>query len=134
MTAAHCTNGKVAKDIEVKVGEHDLHTDVPGERWITVRRIHQGPYINDVCYNLGILNPSPPVQGDRSERQKPPIDRVPTAPAAGGPLLQQPTAQADWRNIPNLSQREIFTCLICHPVNLELRQSGQPPQLYRDAS
>ena len=79
MTAAHCTNGKVAKDIEVKVGEHDLHTDVPGERWITVRRIHQGPYINDVCYNLGILNPP----------------------------------------------RHLY---------LELSESGQPPQLYRDAS
>ena len=30
-------------------------------------------------------------------------------PAAGGPLLKLPTAQAAWRNIPNLSQQEVFT-------------------------
>ena len=57
MTAAHCTNGKSAADVEVKVGEHDLHTDVPEERWITTKKIHQGPAINDVCPNLEMLNP-----------------------------------------------------------------------------
>ena len=29
----------------------------------------------------------PGIQGDTSERSKPPVDLVPTVPAAGGPLL-----------------------------------------------
>ena len=34
------------------------------------------------------------LQGDPSEWKKPPVDFVPTAPAAGRPLLWLPTAQA----------------------------------------
>ena len=41
------------------------------------------------------------VQGDTEELGKPPIDLVPTVPAAGGLLLWLATAQAGWRNIPN---------------------------------
>ena len=29
------------------------------------------------------------------------------------------TAQAGWRNMPNLSQRKVFTILLCHPVERE---------------
>ena len=56
------------------------------------------------------------LQGDPSRWLKPPVDSVPTVLALGGPLLQLPTAQAGWRNIPNPSQREVFTKQMCHPV------------------
>ena len=47
-----------------------------------------------------------------------------TVPAAGGPLLQLPTAQAGCRNHPNLSQREVFTDLTGHPEgNIPLRMN-----------
>ena len=36
--------------------------------------------------------------------------------AAGWPLLQLPTAQAGWRNIPNPSQQEVFHDYLGHPV------------------
>ena len=36
--------------------------------------------------------------------------------AAGVPLLQLPTAQAGWQNVPNPSQQEVFTILMAHPV------------------
>ena len=39
--------------------------------------------------------------------------------AAGGPLLQLPTAKAAWWNNPNLSQQEIFTILTGHPVHTD---------------
>ena len=44
------------------------------------------------------------------------LDLIPTVLAACGHLLYLPTAQAGWRNIPNLSQRDIFTILMGHPV------------------
>ena len=63
------------------------------------------------------------LQGDRSGQLKPPVDLVPTVPAAGGPLLQQPTAQAGWRNIPNLSQWEVFINNTDHPLEIG-KQNG----------
>ena len=39
---------------------------------------------------------------------KPPVDLIPTVMAAGGPLLQLPTARAEWWNIQNPSQWEVF--------------------------
>ena len=51
-----------------------------------------------------------------------------TALAAGGQLLQLPTAQAGWRNFSNLSQQEYFTvlnvplyskCFFISPANLD---------------
>ena len=36
--------------------------------------------------------------------------------AAGGPLLQLPTARTGWRNIPNPSQWKVLTILMGHPV------------------
>ena len=56
------------------------------------------------------------VQGDNSGRRKPLVDFVLALLAAGGPLLQLPTAQANFRNIPNPSQREVVTVQNCHPV------------------
>ena len=53
------------------------------------------------------------VQGDTEEFAKPPVDLVPTVPAAGWPLLQLATAQAGWRNIPNWSQQEVLQILLC---------------------
>ena len=44
------------------------------------------------------------------------VDLVPALLAAGGPLLQLPTAQAGWRNYPNLSQQEVVTTQNGHPV------------------
>ena len=41
---------------------------------------------------------------------------LPTVPAAGGPLLNLPTAQAGGWNIPNLSRQEGFTILTGHHV------------------
>ena len=29
------------------------------------------------------------------------------------------TAQAGWRKLPNLCQKEVFTALICHPVFIQ---------------
>ena len=48
--------------------------------------------------------------------KKPPVDLVQTVLAAGGSLLQLPTAQAGWRDIPNPSQWEVVTKQMCHPV------------------
>ena len=56
------------------------------------------------------------IQGDPSGWLKPPVDLVPTVLAAGGPVLQLPTAQAGWGNIPNLSQWEALTILMGHSV------------------
>ena len=56
------------------------------------------------------------LQGDPSGRLKPPVDLLPTILAAGGPLLQLPSSQAGWWNIQNLSQREVLTILMGHPV------------------
>ena len=36
--------------------------------------------------------------------------------AAGGPVLQLPTARAGWRNIPNPSQWKVLATLIGHPL------------------
>ena len=44
------------------------------------------------------------IQGDHIP--EPPVDLVPTAPAAAGLLL---TAQAGWQNITNLSQLEVLS-------------------------
>ena len=56
------------------------------------------------------------VQGDPSGWSTPPVYLVLPVPATSGPLLQLPTAQAAWRNIPNLSQQDVFTVLNSHPV------------------
>ena len=56
------------------------------------------------------------LQVDRSEWYQLRVDLVPTVMAAAGPLLWLPTALAGWRNIPNLSQREVVTILAGHPV------------------
>ena len=45
-----------------------------------------------------------------------PVDLVLTVLAASGPLLQLPTAQAVWQNIPNPSQRQVVAIQNCHPV------------------
>ena len=45
-----------------------------------------------------------------------PLTLVWGVPAAGGLLLYLPTAQRGSWNIPNLSQREVFTVQMCHPV------------------
>ena len=58
----------------------------------------------------------PRIHGDPSEWKRPPIGLVPTVLASFWPLLRLPTAQAGWWNIPNLSQREVFTILTCHPA------------------
>ena len=44
------------------------------------------------------------------------MDSVPAPPAADGPLLQLPIAQAGWRNILNICLREVFTDLNGPPV------------------
>ena len=38
-----------------------------------------------------------------------------------GPYCSVLIAQAGWWNIPNLSQWEVFTILMCHPVLVPLR-------------
>ena len=59
------------------------------------------------------------LQGDPSGWFKPPVDLVPTVMAAGGLLLQLPTAQAGCRDIPNLRPQEVFTVLLGHPVHID---------------
>ena len=54
------------------------------------------------------------LQGDPPGWLKPAVDLVLTVMAAGGPVLQVPTAWAGWRNIPNPRQREILTTRIGH--------------------
>ena len=58
----------------------------------------------------------PPLQGQSSGQDKPPIDLVLTVLAAGGPLLELPTAKALWQNTPNLSQLEVCPDLMTNPV------------------
>ena len=55
------------------------------------------------------------LQGDTSEWKKTSRWLSLTVPAAHRPLLQPHTALAGWGNIQNLSQREVFTILMCHP-------------------
>ena len=63
------------------------------------------------------------LQGDTSGWLKPPVDQVLTALAAGGLLLQLPTAQARRWNISNISQLEVFTVLMCHHVRMCIPES-----------
>ena len=56
------------------------------------------------------------LQDDTEEFAKPPVDLVPTVPAAGWSLLWLATAQAAWRNMPNWSLQEVLQILPCHPV------------------
>ena len=48
--------------------------------------------------------------------KQPPVDLILGVPAAGGPLLQLHTAREGWRNIPNLSQQEVYHDHLGHPV------------------
>ena len=66
------------------------------------------------------------LQNDTSRWWKPPVDLVPTEPAAAGLLLWLLTAQAGWRNSKNPSQREVFTKEMGHPVNFAKTINGCP--------
>ena len=55
-----------------------------------------------------------------------PIDLVPAVVAADWPLQKLPTAQAGRRNTPNLSQWEVFTILLGHPVDILARRANTP--------
>ena len=47
MTAAHCTEGKDADELLVKVGEHDLAVDDDDARLVGVKTIHEHPGYDD---------------------------------------------------------------------------------------
>ena len=68
--------------------------------------------------------------------KKPPIDLVPTILEGGGLLLYLPAAQAGWQNISNLSQREVVTNEMGHPVESaesaqQRRHAKCPPEMCR---
>ena len=59
------------------------------------------PFMSDLMGSYFHTKYSTSFTGDHSAWLQPPVDLVPALLAAGGLLLQLPTAQAGWRNMPN---------------------------------